>query len=485
MSSIFRGGRLAASRKDVINFTSSVEDDKRIAHATILVNEAHVIALARAKAIQRSDARRLLRILRSIEKHIPFRGGAEDIHVIIEEYVTKRAGRNVGGQLHLGKSRNDQVATAIRIALRDDMLEISNLLLLLEHRLLQLARKHVKSLFPGYTHLQPAQPLTFAHYLLANGDSIHRDTQRIREAYKRINASPMGAAALAGTSVNLDRAFVARLLGFQGIIENTLDAVGSRDFVLEAQSVCSITALDLGRMAQDLIFYSSADVALIEIPDEFASTSSIMPQKKNPDPLELVRARSAHVVGNSCSTGAIIHALPSGYNLDFQELTPLLWQSVDILKSCLKILVNLVPELKLKKSIAERRDFQFTAATEVANALVRVGKLPFRSAHRAVGNAVKLALEQGKALSDLTPEDWKGVLGNAPDKKTLATIAEMLDLDRQIQTYRTRGSPNPSQTERIIGVRERQARLLVRQNAKTEERLRSDILKLHAVGRNL
>jgi argininosuccinate lyase len=151
----------------------------------------------------------------------------------------------------------------------------------------------------------------------------------------------------------------------------------------------------------------------------------------------------------------------------------------------LKILVNLVPELKLKKSIAERRDFQFTAATEVANALVRVGNLPFRSAHRAVGNAVKLALEQGKALSDLTPEDWKGVLGHAPDKKTLATIAEMLDLNRQIQTYRTRGSPNPSQTERMIRVRERQARLLVRQNAKTEERLRSDILKLHAVGRNL
>jgi argininosuccinate lyase len=406
MSSIFRGGRLAASRKDIIKFTSSIEDDKRIAHAAILVNEAHVIALAKANAISRGDAHRLLQILRSIEKHIPFREDAEDIHVVIEEYVTKRAGRKVGGQLHLGKSRNDQVATSIRIALRDDMLEISNLLSLLEHRLLQLARKHVKSLFPGYTHLQPAQPITFAHYLLANGDSIHRDTQRVLETYKRINASPMGAAALAGTSVNLDRAFVARLLGFQGILENTLDAVGSRDFVLEALSVCSITALDVGRIAQDLIFYSSADVALIEIPDEFASTSSIMPQKKNPDSLELVRARSAHVIGNFSSAGTMIHALPSGYNLDFQELTPLLWQSVDILKSCLRILVELVPELKLRNSISDRRDFQFTAATEVANALVRVGKLPFRSAHRAVGNAVKLALEQGKSLNDLSPKDW-------------------------------------------------------------------------------
>ena len=485
MPSIFSGGRLTASRKDVVNFTSSVEDDKRIAQATVLVNEAHVIALAKAKAIDRGDARRLFRILRTIERHVPHREGAEDVHVIIEEYVTKRAGRKIGEQLHLGKSRNDQVATAIRMVLRDDMLEISNLLILLEHRLLKLARKHVKSLFPGYTHLQPAQPLTFAHYLLATGDSILRDIQRIHEAYERINASPMGAAALAGTSVNLDRDFIARLLGFQGIIENTLDAVGSRDFVLEALNVCSITALDLGRMARDFIFYSSADVALIELPDEFGSTSSIMPQKKNPDPLELVRARSAHVVGNSSAAATMVHALPSGYNLDFQELTQLLWQSVDILKSCLRILVEIVPALELKKSIEDRRGFQFTAATEVANALVRVGKLPFRSAHRAVGKAVKLALEQGKALSDLTPEDWKSVLGDAPNKRTLGAIAEMLDLNRQIQTYRTRGSPNPIQTQKMIRERERQTGLLIRQNAKAERRQRSDILKLHTADRNI
>ena len=485
MSSIFHGGRLAASRKDVVNFTSSVEEDKRIAHATILVNEAHVIALAKAKAIDRGDARRLLRILRSIERHIPSREGAEDIHVIIEEYVTKRAGRKLGGNYISERAETIRWRPLSELYYVMRCLKFPTYSILLERRLLQLARKHMKSLFPGYTHLQPAQPLTFAHYLLATGDSILRDIQRIHEAYERINASPMGAAALAGTSVNLDRAFVARLLGFQGILENTLDAVGSRDFVLEALSVCSIIALDLGRMAQDLIFYSSADVALIEIPDEFASTSSIMPQKKNPDSLELVRARSAHVVGNSSAAATMLHALPSGYNLDFQELTPLLWQSIDILKSCLRILVEIVPELKLKKSIADRRDLQFTAATEVANALVSVGKLPFRSAHRAVGNAVKLALEQGKTLSDLTPEDWKSVLGHAPDKKTVAAIAEMLDLNRQIQTYRTRGSPNPNQTEKMIRVRERQTRLLIRQNAKTEGRLRSDILKLHSVGRNI
>jgi argininosuccinate lyase len=365
------------------------------------------------------------------------------------------------------------------------MLDISKLLILLERTLLQLAGKHLKSLFPGYTHLQPAQPITFAHYLLATGDSILRDIERIVEVYRRINKSPMGAAALAGTSVNLDRDLVARLLGFQGIVENTLDAVGSRDFVLEALSVCSITALDMSRMAEDMIFYSSADVGLIEIPDEFASTSSIMPQKKNPDPLEIVRARSAQVVGNLSSAAMTMHALPSGYNLDFQEITPLLWQSVDTLKSCLGILVQLVTELKLKKSIADRPYLQFTAATEIANVLVRLEKLPFRAAHRAVGEAVKLALEQGKTLRELMPEDWKHVLGRTPKKKSLAVIVEMLDLSRHVQTYHTRGSPNPDQTRQMIRRRERQTQVLIRKNAGTEARLRSSLPKLHAAGRNI
>lgn len=485
MSSILRGGRLSASRKDVVNFISSVEEDKRIARATILVNQAHVIALAKAKAISRVDALRLLRTLRDSEKRILFRRGVEDVHVLVEEYVTKRVGQKVGGQLHLGKSRNDQVVTAVRIALRQDMLEISNVLIALERELLQLAKKHTQSLFPGYTHLQPAQPITFAHYLLAIGDSLLRDNQRIAEAYRRVNTSPMGAAALAGTSVNLDRALVARLLGFEGIIENSLDAVGTRDFVLEVLSVCAITALDISRIAQDMIFYSSADVGLIDIPDEFTSTSSIMPQKKNPDPLEIIRARSAEVVGNFGSAATTIHALPSGYNLDFQEITRTLWRSVDILKSSLRILVQLVPELKLKKTIADRRHLQLTGATEVANALVRVEKLPFRTAHRAVGEAVRLALDQGKTLKELTPIDWKHVLGSAPDKKSLAAIVKILDLGRQIRAYRTRGSPHPNQTKRMIKLRERQTQALIKQNVDTEARLRSSMLKLRSVSRNI
>jgi argininosuccinate lyase len=483
MPSIFRGGRLAFQRKDVVNFISSVVEDKRISQQIILVNEAHVIALAKAKAISQGDARRLLRVLRGIEKHVPFRRGVEDLHVLIEEQVTKQAGGNVGGQLNLGKSRNDQVATAIRMALRNDVLEISRLLILLERKLIQLSRKHLKSLFPGYTHLQPAQPITFAHYLLAVGDSLLRDNDRATEAYKRINMSPMGAAALAGTSVNLDRALIAKLLGFDGIIENSLDSVGSRDFILETLSVCAITALDISRMAQDMIFYSSADVGLIDIPDEFTSTSSIMPQKKNPDPLEIVRARSAQIAGNFGSAAITLHALPSGYNMDFQEITPLLWRSVDAIKSCLEILIELVPALKLKDSIAGRNHVQFIAATEIANAIVDVGDLPFRTAHRAVGQAVRQALKQGKALQQLTPEDWKLALGKAPDKRTLAAIKEMLDLSKQVQTYRTEGSPNPIHTRHMLELRERQVHQLSNQNAADEARLRRSLLKLRELSR--
>ena len=342
MSSILRGGRLAASRKDVVRFISSISDDERIAHATVLVNEVHVLALAKAKAISKNNVRKLLRALRPLECRVPLRKGVEDVHVLIEEYVTKHAGREVGGQLHLAKSRNDQVATAVRMVLRDELLEVSRQLLLLEQKLLRLASKHVNSVFPGYTHLQPAQPISFAHYLLAVGDSLLRDNQRILEAYQRVNLSPLGSGALAGSSFQLDRALEAELLGFNGLIDNTLDAIGGRDFALETLSVFSVTALDLSRVAQDIIFYSSADVRILAIPDEFTSTSSIMPQKKNPDPLEIIRAKSAKAVGNSTSALTMMHGLPFGYNLDFQEITPLLWDSCDALKLCLNMLASII-----------------------------------------------------------------------------------------------------------------------------------------------
>src|SRR5256885_9248439 len=294
-------------KDEVVRFISSVEADRRISRETILVNKAHVIALAKAKAIENQDAHKLFQVLIKIEQAPPFRESVEDVHVLVEEEVTRILGKEVGGRLHTGKSRNDQIATAIRIASRNQLLTLIDDLIDLENRLLRLAKKHTKSLFIGYTHLQPAQPVSFAHYLVSIHDALERDNQRILETFARVNQSSLGGGAIAGSSFRLDRHLTARLLGFDGIVENLIDAVTGRDFLVETLNVCSLIAADLSRLAQDLIFYSSEDVGRVELPDAFSSTSSIMPQKKNPDSLEIVRARCALVAADGGAASSLTH----------------------------------------------------------------------------------------------------------------------------------------------------------------------------------
>jgi argininosuccinate lyase len=289
----------------------------------------------------------------------------------------------------------------------------------------------------------------------------------------------MGGGALAGTSFNIDRTIVARLLGFKGLVENSLDAVGSRDFVLDALSACSITALDFSRFAQDIIIYSSTNVNLLEIPDEFTSTSSIMPQKKNPDPLELLRAKCAGIIGNYNSSAIMLHALPSGYNLDFQEITPLLWQSLDTLKSCLMILARLVPKLKLR--IYSESQLDLTVATEIANILVRKMNFPFRIAHRSVGQAVRVALARKVMLRDLKQTDWERAVGRQLSSETLRSIHEALDLKKHIYTYRTIGSPNPSRTEQMIKHRTRNVESVSKRNRLTQVQLSRSLRTLRTI----
>jgi len=472
LSSVLKGGRLAATRPDVVDFISSFEADRRIAFTTVLVNEAHVIALERSGVIERRAARKLLRALRTLEskRHLSGRR-LEDVHVAIEEYVTRLTGREIGGLLHIGKSRNDQVATAVRMTLRNEILELSDLLLQFEFSLIQLGRRHVNTVFPGYTHLQPAQPISFGHYLVANCFSLLRDSERLIQAYARINKSPMGAGAIAGTSIPVNRSLVARLLGFDGLVEASLDAVGGRDFALEALGALALTANDLSRISSDLLFYSTGEVRLIELPDEFASTSSIMPQKKNADPLELLRAKAAKVAGMFSSAITIMHGLTSGYNLDYQEITPMLWQSVDEMNACLRILVALTPRLKVDEEAESRPYLKSTAATELANILVRAEQMPFRTAHHKVGGLVKSLISQGRGLQDLQGEDWKKVLGYVPSERTLRLISQTLDLKASLRSYRTAGSPNPTETRRLIALGSRRCREIQRANTKAQKRL--------------
>ncbi len=485
MSSMLKGGRLSASRADVVAFTSSLDADKRIARSTILVNEAHVMALARGKIIDQSDAKKLLRALQSLEHGIRFGKRVEDIHVLIEESVTHTVGDRIGGKLHTAKSRNDQVVTAIRMAMRSVVVELSTMMLSVETRLLLLAQKHMMSIFPGYTHLQPAQPITFSHYLLSVLDSFLRNNERLTQYYARLNMSPMGAGALAGSSFNIDRRYVARLLGFDGLVENSLDAVAGRDFILEFIGLSSIIALDLSRLAQDLIFYSCADVGLLELPDVFTSTSSIMPQKKNPDPLELIRARMARLTGDAMAASTLIHALPTGYNLDFQELTPIVWSSGHTLVSSLKILEDLIPRLRLIPGATGKANFLLTSATEIANALVRDFGFSFRDAHRSVGKAVRRAAQKKQTLSELEVEDWNNALHVTLDDRDLVRIQKATDLEHVVGSYRTLGSPKPGETRRMIRQRSRKLTILKRENDFLQRGLERVEPKLHEACRTL
>lgn len=265
----------------------------------------------------------------------------------------------------------------------------------------------------------------------------------------------MGSGALAGSSFNIDRRYVARLLGFDDLVENSLDAVAGRDFVLEFLGLASIIALDLSRFAEDLIFYSCADVGLVELPDDFTSTSSIMPQKKNPDFLEVIRARMANVKGNVMAASTLMHSLPTGYNLDFQELTPIVWSSADALVSSLSILEQLIPRLRLTINSTGRAGFLLTSATEVANILVRDFRFSFRDAHRSVGRAVRDTVRKKQALSKLGIEDWSTALHVTLDASDLAKIRKATDLVEVVKSYRTLGSPAPGETKRMIGQRRR------------------------------
>ncbi|MFQ6077317.1 MAG: argininosuccinate lyase, partial [Candidatus Bathyarchaeia archaeon] len=325
MSDLLKGGRLPTVRRDVVRFTSSVKSDQRMLGSIIKINKAHVVMLVEQKIITSTEGVELLRALKGLKGDTRLRSTLEDAHMYVEEEVAKVAGPEAGGNLHIAKSRNDQAAAAIRMRLRRDLISILSSLVRLQAALISLADRHRETIMLGYTHLQPAQPVTFGHHLLAYVDAFERDAQRLEEAYSRVNLSPMGACALATTSFPISRERVAELLGFDGIAENSIDAVSSRDFVLETVACLAILAVNVSRMVEDLIVWSTHEFSVVEIPDQFASTSSIMPQKKNPDVLEVVRGRMSHVVGDLVACIATVKALPSTYNLDLQEVTPRLW----------------------------------------------------------------------------------------------------------------------------------------------------------------
>jgi argininosuccinate lyase len=456
LSKLLRGGRIGSVREDVTAFTSSMESDKKLLKAVITINKAHVTMLTNQNIIDKETGIKLLQALTEINPKLKPDPTTEDIHLAVEEEINKKVGIDIGGNLHIAKSRNDQVATAIRMTLRTDLLTLIETLLTLQNSLLGLAAKHIETLVPSYTHLHPAQPVTFAHILLSYVDGLQRDLNRLIETYSRINQSPMGAGAIATTSFPIDRDQTAELLGFYGLLENSIDAVGSRDFILETLSDLTISAVNVSRIAQDLIIWSSPDFGIVELPESFAFTSSIMPQKKNPDVLEVLRARMNNVSGNLFASTGTMMALPSGYNLDFQEITPKLWDSIQTVAASAHMLSELVQNLEIKRNVFEKHMLKFATTTELANVLVKNYDVPFRTSHKIVGSVVKELLDNNLTLSDLTPEQLNKTAQECAEiilDVKLADIKQATDPKKFVESHKTKGGPAPAEVKRMLNSR--------------------------------
>ncbi len=456
MSKLFKKGRLVSQREDVVRFTASIKDDIKLLDSTVQINKAHVVMMLEEGIIEKKVASSLLQAL-SQPNIGKAQGKAEDIHMAIEEEVTKFAGE-VGGNLHIGKSRNDQVATAIRMTLRKELISLMLTLLGLQESILETAKKHVNAIVPGYTHTQPAQPITFAHHLTSFFDAFQRDLERLNETLDRVNKSPMGAGALATTSFPINRERVAKLLGFKGLVENSLDAVGSRDFVLETQAHLAMLASTTSRLAEDLILWSSANFDTIDLPDGFASASSIMPQKKNPDVLEVIRARTSDVLGNLTSTLTTLKGLPSGYNMDFQEITPKLWNSIDRSTDSLKILKEILPLLAVKDS-SDKLLKGYATATEIANVLTRKYDIAFRTAHRSVGILVREMLDRKLTFNDSIVDLLESILAETTGKRVKIQekdIISAVNPSSFVSAHKVTGGPAPREVKRMLQNRDRQ-----------------------------
>ncbi|MGF3521669.1 MAG: argininosuccinate lyase, partial [Candidatus Bathyarchaeia archaeon] len=323
----------------------------------------------------------------------------------------------------------------------------------------EVAEENLETVILEYTHLQPAQPVTFAHYLLSYFDMLERDLQRLQNLYSRVNLSPLGAGALATTSFPINRDRTAELLGFSGLLENSIDAVGSRDFITEAVAALALISVNLSRLAEDLIIWSSPDFGVVELPDEFASTSSIMPQKKNPEVLEVIRARASHVLGNLMAVTAAVKSLPSTYNLDFQEITPKMWESIEVTRASLDMVHKLLPKIKVTADVSAKASKSFVAATELANVLTRKYAVPFRTAHKIVGALVKLLVEEKLTFADATSALLQKVAQDVANLKVAVKdedIQALVNPLKLVQTHNVKGGPAPTEVKRALAAREKQ-----------------------------
>ena len=414
MSEKMWGGRFAAGTDSLVEaFTASIQVDRRLYVEDIRGSMAHARMLGRVGVLTEAEAEAIVTGLAQIrqeiaEERLPFVDALEDIHMHVESRLTEIIGE-VGKKLHTGRSRNDQVATDLRLYTRGCLDELVQGLQHLQYVFIDLAEREVETILPGLTHMQVAQPVSFGHHCMAYVEMFHRDTQRLLDARRRVNVLPLGAAALAGTTFPIDRWDVARQLGFEAVAENSLDAVSDRDFVMEVLSDLAILAVHLSRLAEELILWMSAPFGFIDLPDGFCTGSSIMPQKKNPDVAEIIRGKSGRVIGDLVAILVLMKGQPLAYNRDNQEDKETLFDALDQMRASVEIMGRMLPGLQTRPGVMRAQaERGFATATDLADYLVRKG-LPFRDAHAVVGRAVRLAQERNIGLEAMPLADLQAL----------------------------------------------------------------------------
>ncbi len=406
------GGRFSKSTdKSVDDFNSSIRFDSRMYAQDIRGSKAHAKMLGKQGIIPKEDSDLIVKtldeILLDIENgNVEFTIDAEDIHMNIETILISRIG-DVGKRLHTGRSRNDQVALDARLYLRDESEELSVMLKDLLETILKLAEENLDTIMPGYTHLQKAQPITFAHHIMAYYEMFSRDLSRLNDWKSRMNVMPLGSGALAGTTYPLDREFVAKELDFDSITKNSIDGVSDRDFVCEMAFVLSMVMVHLSRFSEEIILWSSNEFSFVDLDDAYSTGSSIMPQKKNPDVAELARGKAGRVFGDLLGLLTMMKGLPLAYNKDMQEDKEQIFDAIDTVKMCLPVFSGMLSTMKLKKdNMLNGAKGGFTNATDVADYLVKKG-LPFRDAHAVVGKMVAYCLDKDTVIDALSMEEFK------------------------------------------------------------------------------
>jgi argininosuccinate lyase len=439
------GGRFSEPTDEFVKiFGASVSFDKVLALYDIEGSIAHATMLSEVDVLTSIELKRIIEGLEKVKDEIingqfSWSIELEDVHMNIESRLTEICG-DPGKKLHTGRSRNDQVATDIRLYLRDQVRLITKELERLLNALLDLAEQEIETIMPGFTHLQAAQPISFGHHLLAYFEMFKRDRERLQESFKRINTMPLGSAALAGTSYPINRERTAELLGFERISLNSIDAVSDRDFAIEFASNASLIMMHLSRFSEEIILWSSAQFEFISLPDSFCTGSSIMPQKKNPDVPELVRGKTGRVTGNLISLLTIMKGQPLAYNKDNQEDKEPLFDSVETIYACLRIFADMVPTINTNKDNMYQSALKgYTTATDLADYLVKKG-LAFRDAHDVVGRAVSYGLKERKDLSEFTIDELKNFNSLIEED-----IFDVISLEGSINARNHLGGTSPKQ----------------------------------------